>query len=72
MASNSAHSLHTGGYGSQHDGERYRVMLCEGCFFGALMYLREQRRIEAMLDHAQPKDDDVFGLITRDDYFGAS
>lgn len=21
------------GYGSQHDGERYQVHLCEGCFF---------------------------------------
>lgn len=36
------------------------------------MYLREQRRIEAMFDHAQPKDDDVFGLIGCDDYFGES
>ena len=26
------------GYGSQHDGERYRVYLCESCFFGTLAY----------------------------------
>lgn len=36
------------------------------------MYLREQRRIETMFDDAQPKDNDVFGLIARDDYFGES
>ncbi|WP_160086903.1 hypothetical protein [Pseudomonas sp. 9AZ] len=60
------------GYGSRHDGEHYRVTLCEGCFFGALLYLREQRWIQTMFDEAQPTDDGGFGLIARDDYFGES
>lgn len=60
------------GYGSRHDGEHYRVTFCEGCFFGALAYLREQRRIHALFDYDQPSDGQVFGLIARDDYFGES
>lgn len=60
------------GYGSRHDGEHYRVKLCEGCFFGVLAYLREQRRTQTMCDEAQPKDDCVFGLTARGDYFGES
>lgn len=60
------------GYGSQHDGEHYRVHLCEPCFFGALAYLRGQRRIHTMFDDDQPTDDVAFGRIARDDYFGES
>jgi hypothetical protein len=60
------------GYGALHDGERYRVHLCEPCFFGALAYLREQRRVRTMFDDDQPKDDQVFGRVARDDYFGGS
>lgn len=60
------------GYGSQHDGERYQVHLCESCFFGALAYLREQRRIHTMFDDEQPAGDEVFGRVARDDLFGGS
>ena len=28
------------GYGSRHDGERYELHLCEGCFFSALATLK--------------------------------
>lgn len=60
------------GYGSQHDGERYLVYLCESCFFGTLAYLREQRRIHTMFDDEQPAGDEVFGRVARDDLFGGS
>jgi hypothetical protein len=60
------------GYGSQHDGERYRVHLCESCFFGALAYLRQERRINTPFDEVQPSGDQVFGLVARDDFFGES
>lgn len=58
------------GYGSQHDGERYQVLLCESCFFGALAYLRQERRIHTLFDDDQPADDQVFGRVVRDDFFG--
>ena len=60
------------GFGAQHDGERYRVHLCESCFFGALAYLRQERRIHTFFDDEQPTDDQVFGRIARDDFFGES
>lgn len=60
------------GYGSQHDGERYRVHLCETCFFGALAYLRQERRINGLFDEVQSVDDPAFGQIATDDYFGES
>ncbi|WP_313478849.1 hypothetical protein [Stutzerimonas kunmingensis] len=60
------------GYGSKHDGERYQVHLCEPCFFGVLAYLRQERRIHTLFDEEQPADDQVFGRIARDDFFGES
>lgn len=60
------------GYGSQHDGERYRVHLCEPCFFQTLAYLREQRRINTLFDDDQPADDQIFGRVAREDFWGES
>lgn len=60
------------GYGSKHDGERYQVHLCESCFFSTLAYLRQERRIHSLFDHEQPADEQVFGQVARDDYFGES
>ena len=60
------------GYGSKHDGERYCVHLCESCFFQALAYLREQRRINTLLDDEQRMDDEVFGRVARDDFWEES
>lgn len=60
------------GYGSQHDGERYRLHLCETCFFGALAHLRQERRINGLFDEIQPVDDPSFGRVATDDYFGES
>ncbi|WAG79126.1 hypothetical protein LMK08_00210 [Metapseudomonas furukawaii] len=59
------------GYGSRHDGERYRVHLCESCFFQTLAYLRQERRINRMFDDDQPVDQS-FGRVARDDFFGES
>ena len=60
------------GYGSQHDGERYLVHLCEACFFGVLAYLRQERRIHTLFDDEQTADDQVLGQVSRDDFFGES
>lgn len=60
------------GYGARHDGERYRVHLCELCFFQALAGLRQERRISRLFDDEQPADDLTFGRIARDDFWGES
>lgn len=57
------------GYGSRHDGEHYRVQLCEGCFFQVLAYIRQERRIQRLFDE-EPLDDQDFGLITGGDCWG--
>lgn len=59
------------GYGARHDGERYRVCLCEGCFFQALAFLRDQRRIYTLFEGLEPVSEE-FGLIQRDCYWGDS
>lgn len=52
------------GYGSQHDGERYLLHLCESCFFGALANLRQEHRSSNMFsDDYQPADPDQYGKI---------
>lgn len=60
------------GYGSAHDGERYLVHLCESCFFGALAYLRQERRIHTLFEDEQAADGQAFGRVARDDFFGES
>lgn len=60
------------GYGARHDGERYRVRLCETCFFMALAHLRQERRIHHLFDEAPQHDDHDFGRIARDDYWADS
>lgn len=64
------------GYGSKHDGERYELHLCEGCFFQAVANLEQERRTQALFsddgraDRAFVGED--FGLIARDDFFNDS
>ncbi|MGM0857307.1 MAG: hypothetical protein ACQEW0_09485 [Pseudomonadota bacterium] len=61
------------GYGSEHDGDRYELHLCESCFFGTLAYLKQERRIQNMfsdeggVDSGEPND--KLGLVASDDYF---
>ena len=57
------------GYGSRHDGEHYRVQLCEVCFFHVLSYIKQERRTQHLFDD-DPPDDQDFGLIARGDYGG--
>lgn len=50
------------GFGSRHDGERYKVHLCEMCFFGILATVREMHRGNHIFDdEAAPPD--TFGRI---------
>ncbi|NWL79576.1 hypothetical protein DM872_22255 [Pseudomonas taiwanensis] len=60
------------GYGAAHDGGRYKVHLCERCFFLALATLRQEHRIQHMFDEEGPglADDHEFGLVARDDFWG--
>ncbi len=51
------------GYGSRHDGERYQVHLCEGCFFGVLATVREMHCENHILDN-EAENPEKFG---RDD-----
>lgn len=64
------------GYGTKHDGERYELHLCEGCFFQTVASLKQERLTQAIF-----RDDDCtgrafvgedFGLIARDDFFNDS
>ncbi|PMX28920.1 MULTISPECIES: hypothetical protein [unclassified Pseudomonas] len=57
------------GYGTKHDGERYEIHLCEGCFFQAVAGLKEERRTQGLFDDDGGMPDDDFGLITKDDFF---
>lgn len=58
------------GYGTKHDGERYEVHLCEGCFFQAIANLKGQRRGQTMFREDVETMEDDFGLVARDDFFG--
>lgn len=60
------------GYGSNHDGDHYRVRLCEPCFFAALAYLRQERRINRLFDDEALVDYPSFGRVARDDWFRES
>tara|TARA_R110002124_G_scaffold287132_1_gene470621 strand:+ start:8141 stop:8443 length:303 start_codon:yes stop_codon:yes gene_type:complete len=58
------------GYGSEHDGERYEVHLCESCFFSALGSLRRARMTEFLFEEdTRQWPDGTFGLIRKNDYF---
>jgi len=57
------------GYGARHDGERYRVHLCEGCFFQVLLYIKQEREMQHLFNE-EPLDDQEFGLIVRGNYWG--
>jgi hypothetical protein len=58
------------GYGAQHDGEHYRLHLCEHCFFRVLSGLRRDRMVNGMFDDDKPFSADRFGLISADNFWG--
>ncbi len=60
------------GYGTQHDGERYEMHLCEHCFFQALANLKEQRRVEHMFSDDPQEHSNDLGLVARSDFFKES
>lgn len=55
------------GDGALHDGPRYRVVLCERCFFSTLAYLRQERRSNLMFDGDFDFNDQHLGLVATDD-----
>ncbi|SDM97288.1 hypothetical protein [Vreelandella arcis] len=61
------------GYGSQHDGERYELHLCESCFFSTLAYFKQERRVQNLFSEdgcaEVMKADGILGLVATDDYF---
>ncbi|MBD9483754.1 hypothetical protein IB229_12270 [Pseudomonas sp. PDM14] len=57
-------------HGSRHAGERYRVQLCEGCFFQSLSYIRQEREIQHLFSD-EPLDEREFGLIGTEGNLGA-
>lgn len=56
------------GYGSQHDGERYEIHLCETCFFATLSHLRRQKMVDDSANETG-ESSAPFGLVERDNYF---
>lgn len=60
------------GYGTTHDGQRYKLHLCESCFFQTVVYLKQERRTQHMFSADAPELHDDFGLVAKDDYFADS
>lgn len=42
--------------------EHYLVNLCQGCFHGALRYLRQEHKIMNIFDY-EPSAEEAFGLV---------
>jgi hypothetical protein len=59
------------GYGFQHDGEHYRVHLCEPCFFMVLSGLRRERMVNGMFAD-QPFSSEDFDLVSKGNYWEES
>lgn len=62
------------GYGSEHDGERYELHLCESCFFNTVSYLKQERSIQNLFsddDKANCNGEgEKLGLVATDSFFG--
>ena len=58
-------------HGTKHDGERYELHLCEGCFFLTIANLKEERRIQNLIsdDAVSSMPTGELGLVEKDDYF---
>uniref|UniRef100_B1J7Z9 Uncharacterized protein n=1 Tax=Pseudomonas putida (strain W619) TaxID=390235 RepID=B1J7Z9_PSEPW len=57
------------GYGSEHDGQRFEVNLCEHCFFQTLAYLKQERRVQQLFSDEPTAESGDLGLVAQDDYF---
>ncbi|MGZ0895843.1 hypothetical protein [Pseudomonas putida] len=57
------------GYGSDHDGKRFEVHLCEHCFFQTLAYVKQERRVQRLFSSEPSAECDDVGLVAQDDYF---
>ena len=44
------------------DSDHYLIQLCEGCFHGALRYLRQEHEIINLFDY-EPSAEETFGLV---------
>lgn len=49
---------------ARHDGETYKVHLCESCFFKALANLQEQRRGQLMFTEQGYEPNPDFGRVS--------
>lgn len=58
------------GYGTQHDGERYKVHFCESCSFRVLSGLRRECMVHSIFDEDQSFSEERFGLISTGNYWG--
>lgn len=58
--------------GTTHDGERYELHLCEGCFFNTVAFLKQERRAQHMFDDTRHSEvhEDRFGVVATDDFLG--
>lgn len=54
------------GHGTEHEGERYEIHLCEACFFQMLAGLKQERRIQSLFCDDEDTVGDDFGLVARD------
>ncbi|UTL78922.1 carbonic anhydrase family protein [Pseudomonas putida] len=57
------------GCGSEHDGQRFEVHLCEHCFFQTLAYLKQERRVQQLFSDEPSAVTDDLGLVAQDDCF---
>jgi len=56
-------------YGSEHDGQRFEVHLCEHCFFQTLAYVMQERRVQQLFSDEPKAESGDLGLVAQDDYF---
>lgn len=57
------------GYDALHDGERYKVLLCESCLFAIIANLKQERRTVNLFEENQQQFEENFGLSAEDDFF---
>jgi len=50
------------GYGSKHDGERFEIHLCEGCFFSSVSNIRRDYALNTLFDKSSEENAQSSGL----------